>query len=378
MTIVRTHRKRHNFSIIDNSGAQDLKLSWKARGLLWHLLTKPDDWTVRMSDLINQSDKDGRDSVRSAFKELEAEGYAFRCRVRSPQGTFDWQTEVFETREDAEEWKKTHGHHSGFSVDGVPVSGEPVDILNTELLTTELQNTFKAKPRAGCGTQPLKLERAQAERGLLSPTRDFVFFEEGATSGKASGTAARGENVLEFPVGEKDQKTPNPLVPPSPLPPSSGKLERIPPVCKIDRHGWLQMPRNGSAKARQMAVRRMQYQLVDLLASPGIVWGTDRRGCLMMDGNQMYVAKADDCLEFEPGWENEIFTQDDHYKLRTLRDVAYDRHEITQEDYNRKLLYYYQSSVAFLQSKEAHKAHTVPLPILFPEDEILAYQEKVS
>lgn len=136
MGIARLHRKRHNFSIIDNQAAEDKTLSWKARGILWYLLTKPDNWKVRISDLVAKSDKDGRDSVKAGFKELEQAGYAIRNRTRNEQGQFEWVTEVFETKEDAAKWLKLRNkadfHHSGFSVDGFSVDGKPVDIVNTD------------------------------------------------------------------------------------------------------------------------------------------------------------------------------------------------------------------------------------------------------
>ena len=47
--------KEKGYSVLSNIPATDKDLSFEARGMLWYLLTKPDDWIVRDFDLINQS-----------------------------------------------------------------------------------------------------------------------------------------------------------------------------------------------------------------------------------------------------------------------------------------------------------------------------------
>src|SRR5690606_36835875 len=49
---------------------------FKARGLWAHCMTYPDDWTLNLKHLASQSASDGLTALRSAFKELEAEGLA--------------------------------------------------------------------------------------------------------------------------------------------------------------------------------------------------------------------------------------------------------------------------------------------------------------
>mgnify|MGYP006889527210 CR=1 FL=1 len=155
MGVVKTHRKKHNFSIIDNSGANDEELSYKAKGILWYLLTKPEDWKVSMKDIEKRSPKEGRDAIASGFKELEDSGYAVRWKVRNSNGRFSWETHVFECREDASNWKEAHEglavcgrrDHSGLAVCGSPVSGKGVDIVNTERpITEELINKSPLPP----------------------------------------------------------------------------------------------------------------------------------------------------------------------------------------------------------------------------------------
>lgn len=95
-TIFRRAKDRENpYVMIDKEIFQDRALSWKAKGLLGYLLSRPDDWIVRMTDLAKQS-TDGMASVRTAVKELEDAGYMVRRREQDDEGKFQWTVEVHE------------------------------------------------------------------------------------------------------------------------------------------------------------------------------------------------------------------------------------------------------------------------------------------
>jgi DnaD/phage-associated family protein len=96
MSIVRVRKRENPFVQIDRSVFENSSLSWKAKGILGYLLSKPDNWKTYVSD-IEKKAKDGRDSVRSGLKELEACGYVRKIRVRDENGKFvGWEYEVFE------------------------------------------------------------------------------------------------------------------------------------------------------------------------------------------------------------------------------------------------------------------------------------------
>ncbi len=156
MSICRTHRKKNNFSILDNEAPNNEKLSYQARGILWYLLTKPDGWQVKMKDIENRSKKNGRDGVRSAFKELMEEGYALRDRYHDETGKICWETHVFETKADRDEWLIENNltidafpatvNHLRLADDGEPTHGEPGDgkasyIVNNDSSNTDKENT---------------------------------------------------------------------------------------------------------------------------------------------------------------------------------------------------------------------------------------------
>ena len=88
MATFRIQKNRENpYVMLDKFSVNDSALSWKAKGLLAYLLSKPDDWQVYERDIIAHA-RDSRDSVRAGLKELEAAGYIVREQVRNHRGRF--------------------------------------------------------------------------------------------------------------------------------------------------------------------------------------------------------------------------------------------------------------------------------------------------
>lgn len=97
MSVIRVRKRDNPFVQIDRTVFEDDRISWKAKGMLGYLLSKPDNWQVYIADLENKS-KDGRDAVRSGLKELEEAGYIRRTKKRNNKGRFEgWEYEVYET-----------------------------------------------------------------------------------------------------------------------------------------------------------------------------------------------------------------------------------------------------------------------------------------
>lgn len=88
-------KKTGKFTVIPNSLFNDTRLSLKAIGLHSSILSKPDDWTVMIDDIV-RSHKDGRDSVYSAIKELISAGYWVKYPVRAGNRIESWQTDIYE------------------------------------------------------------------------------------------------------------------------------------------------------------------------------------------------------------------------------------------------------------------------------------------
>lgn len=90
----------HNFEnpyvMLSRETVNDSTLSWAARGMLAYLLSKPDDWMVRMRDLERQSPV-GYQATATILRELMAHGYVKRERKVGPnKGRFVWETTVYE------------------------------------------------------------------------------------------------------------------------------------------------------------------------------------------------------------------------------------------------------------------------------------------
>lgn len=81
-----------NFTIINNVGLKDNRLSAKATGLLAYMLSLPDDWVFYETELVKHF-TDGKESIRTGLKELENIGYLTRVQTRNETGKFsanDW------------------------------------------------------------------------------------------------------------------------------------------------------------------------------------------------------------------------------------------------------------------------------------------------
>ena len=81
---------------MSNNHFQEREMSLKAKGLLSLMLSLPSNWTFSEVGLTKLS-RDGRDSVRSALKELEEFGYLVRTQQRH-NGAFSTTTyDIYET-----------------------------------------------------------------------------------------------------------------------------------------------------------------------------------------------------------------------------------------------------------------------------------------
>ena len=70
-------KKKDNFTTVHNNLILDEKLSWKAKGLLIYMLSRPTGWKYKSAEIAKNS-TDGRDSVRNGLKELVENGYISR------------------------------------------------------------------------------------------------------------------------------------------------------------------------------------------------------------------------------------------------------------------------------------------------------------
>ena len=95
--IIRIKKRQNNFVMMDKTFLEDDRLSFKAKGILAYLLSKPDDWKVIVGNLVKQS-KDGKTAVYAGLKELKECGYYTKVPVRNEEGTriVRWESVVYE------------------------------------------------------------------------------------------------------------------------------------------------------------------------------------------------------------------------------------------------------------------------------------------
>lgn len=75
MAVLRGPLEAGNFTVIRKAALEDERLSWKAKGLLAYLLTKPPGWKVSTGQL-SRVGPDGKDATSAAMRELVACGYS--------------------------------------------------------------------------------------------------------------------------------------------------------------------------------------------------------------------------------------------------------------------------------------------------------------
>lgn len=83
-TIIRYHDNSPYFAA-PREAAQDRRLSYEARGVLFYLLSRPDDWKIVVADL--QQEGCGRDKTYRVLNELIDCGYVTRETVRNDDHT---------------------------------------------------------------------------------------------------------------------------------------------------------------------------------------------------------------------------------------------------------------------------------------------------
>ena len=132
--------KNKNFTIMSNYHLRDKNLSNKARGLLSTILSLPDDWNYTVEGLASIC-KDGKGSISTQIKELEACGYLIRTQTRDELGRIsDTEYTIYEL--------------PPYVLELPPESDEPydptsLDISPTDMAIPEAENPVLGYPYPG-------------------------------------------------------------------------------------------------------------------------------------------------------------------------------------------------------------------------------------
>ena len=95
--VIRVRKRPSGFVTMDKGFLENAALSWKAKGILAYLLSKPDNWKVIVGDVVKRA-ADGKASVYSGLTELRNCGYYLKNAVRTPDGRriAYWESTVYE------------------------------------------------------------------------------------------------------------------------------------------------------------------------------------------------------------------------------------------------------------------------------------------
>ena len=131
MPILKVKKYAHPYVQIDKRMIEDARLSWKAKGILIYLLSKPDEWQVRVKDLVKKA-TDGRDAVLTGLTELIECGYATREQSHTEGG--QWAETIYTISEEPQ---------TGFPVTAKPVTDNP---SHSDLDSSDLDSSNKKPP----------------------------------------------------------------------------------------------------------------------------------------------------------------------------------------------------------------------------------------
>ncbi|WP_343466459.1 replication protein [Rhodococcus aetherivorans] len=156
----------------------DERLSFRARGILIWLLSKPADWRTRSEAIAEQSPREGREAIRTAMRELAELGYLVRERVQNERGQWATIQTVYEvpvTTEDGDPEPEPRKPGRGAAD-----NGDPGTLTKDRSLRTETNNNGarEARPSRPEPVEPTpssskvaELEEATTAAGLPASYR---------------------------------------------------------------------------------------------------------------------------------------------------------------------------------------------------------------
>lgn len=164
--------KTDPFARVPNDLLNDVRLSWKAKGIAAYLCGKPTGWKMRVTDLVKRG-IDGKHSIRAALDELRAAGYAeyVQSREKGAFGEGEWKisdTPIYSPlpeKRDAGKRDSENQHHSKKELSKMEFSKiqskETKESKETAPAETASKNSFDAVWKPISGTKAEQLRRIE-------------------------------------------------------------------------------------------------------------------------------------------------------------------------------------------------------------------------
>lgn len=86
MAVFRVEKNK-SYTVMSNHHLRNRTLSLKAKGLLSQMLSLPEDWDYTLAGLASIN-KESKDAIRTAVRELEEAGYVVRRQTTDARGKF--------------------------------------------------------------------------------------------------------------------------------------------------------------------------------------------------------------------------------------------------------------------------------------------------
>lgn len=142
-TIYRVVKSANNpYVMIDRRPIDNPSLSFKAKGILTYLMSRPDGWEVSVADLIKHA-QDGEASVRAGLKELKVAGHMKYTAMRGQGRITGWLIEVFEVNSPDSDFQQV----------------ENQDVENRTQVLKNLSSTKRIKKDSATQEKPKKQDK---------------------------------------------------------------------------------------------------------------------------------------------------------------------------------------------------------------------------
>jgi hypothetical protein len=195
-----------SYTKVANIFMLDTRLSFAAKGIMAYLLSKPSDWTVRFSDLVEQG-PGGEHYVQTALKQLRDAGYARTVQTRVGGRAVGSEWVIYESPELNTKYQNSETAKIGISDQNSEkaifrqseiqtVRKSPSIVTTDSLLTTDVLVTTE------CGARGGKTENEQAEKKTvvitLTETEKQINFNRARRGGDAEVLFSETEWATDF------------------------------------------------------------------------------------------------------------------------------------------------------------------------------------
>jgi hypothetical protein len=167
-SIRRIKDKTGNFSIILNEVFQRPDLSARAKGVYAYIMTLPDNWILHKGELYSHF-TEGRDSLNSAWKELENSGLVMREVVRDPKSgrLSGSRYTVFESPQCRRVTEKPETGFSESRINRQPVFPQLLNTNSNKLLNKQTTTTPADENKAPQASAPPEKKQSEASAAVV-------------------------------------------------------------------------------------------------------------------------------------------------------------------------------------------------------------------